>query len=410
MANPFVVSRSLAPEHRRMLGLLGVASFFEGYDLNVLLVALPQIRETFDLSKASASRWLIALFLGALPAIFVARFADRIGRRRVLVVTIAGYLVATGATAAAPTMAVFVMCQFVSRLFLSAENSVVWTVIAEELPPESRGYGFGWLALMSATGTGLCALLYGSVFSAFDWSWRGLYLVGLAPVALLAYARRSLPESRQYEQARDTEVLATSWRAILAPERRRLLLLVCTTSVLGALASQAGVFIVDFMESVRGLSQTEATNVLVIAGALALPVLMRAGGASDRWGRKRVGCTFAIGGAIASVAGFYLARGPLWLAVSLTFSLAGSFGSWPTLGGMVTELFPTSVRAQATAWTGASRVVGQALSFWFASLILGASSDNQPLTAAILTLGPVLAVLIVARFVPETKGITLTHT
>ena len=157
MANPFVVSRSLAPEHRRMLGLLGVASFFEGYDLNVLLVALPQIRETFDLSKASASRWLIALFLGALPAIFVARFADRIGRRRVLVITIAGYLVATGATAAAPTMAVFVMCQFVSRLFLSAENSVVWTVIAEELPPESRGYGFGWLALMSATGTGLCA-------------------------------------------------------------------------------------------------------------------------------------------------------------------------------------------------------------------------------------------------------------
>ena len=176
---------SLEPKHWRMLKLLGVASFFEGYDLNVLLVSLPQMRASFGLSKSSASAWILVLYIGALPAIALARRADAIGRRRLLLFTLFGYLLATGATALTPTIATFVVCQFVARMFLTAENSVVWTVIAEELPPEARGYGFGWLALMSALGTGMCAILYGSVFSAFDWSWRGLYLVGLAPIAVV---------------------------------------------------------------------------------------------------------------------------------------------------------------------------------------------------------------------------------
>ncbi len=400
------MSAPLQPQHKRLLKLLGVASFFEGYDLNVLLVSLPQIRHTFHLTKSAASAWVIVLFLGALPAIGLARRADRVGRRRLLVVTILGYLVATGATAAAPTIATFVACQFAARMFLTAENSVVWTVIAEELPSDQRGYGFGWLALMSALGTGVCAILYGTVFSAFDWSWRGLYLVGLAPLALMAYVRRSLPESAHFEAARDSDKLAGNWRAIVAPDRRRLLVLICATSMLGALATQAGVFIVDFMETVRGLSQQQANTVLVLAGGLALPVLVRAGSASDRYGRKKVGCAFAIVGTCASVAGFYLARGPVQLTIAITISLAGTFGAWPTLGGMVTELFPTAVRAQATAWTAASRVAGQAASFGIAALILNAT-DNQPLTAACISVGPIVSVLIIALWVPETKGTEL---
>ena len=393
----------LEPKHWRMLKLLGVASFFEGYDLNVLLVSLPQMRHTFGLSKSSASAWILVLYVGALPAIGLARRADKIGRRRMLLFTLFGYLIATGATAAAPTILVFVLCQFVARMFLTAENSVVWTMIAEELPPEARGYGFGWLALMSALGTGMCAILYGSLFSAFNWSWRGLYLVGLAPLAVVMYARRSLPESAHFERARADNALVPNWRAILHADRRRVLLLVCGTSALGALGTQAGVFVVDFMESARHLSQAAATNVLVIAGALALPVLIRAGTASDKYGRKRVGCTFAVVGSVGTILGFFVARNAWQLTIALTISLVGSFGAWPTLGGMVTELFPTTLRAQATAWTAGARVFGQTASFGIAALLLNAF-DSQPLTAACLTLGPLVSIAIVALWIPETRG------
>ena len=78
---------ALEPKHWRMLKLLGVASFFEGYDLNVLLVSLPQMRASFGLSKSSASAWILLLYIGALPAIAVARRADTLGRRKLLLVT-----------------------------------------------------------------------------------------------------------------------------------------------------------------------------------------------------------------------------------------------------------------------------------------------------------------------------------
>ena len=44
--------------HWFLLGLLGTASFFQGYDLNLVAVALKQIRHTFGLTQAGASLWL----------------------------------------------------------------------------------------------------------------------------------------------------------------------------------------------------------------------------------------------------------------------------------------------------------------------------------------------------------------
>ena len=143
---PGVPRRRLEPRHARVLRLLAAASFFQGYDLNVIMVALPQIRHSFGLSQARASDWLALLFLGALPALFLARRADRFGRRRLLLVSITGYTAATAATAAAPTIVSFGGCQLCAQAFLALEGTLAWTVIAEELPARARGFGFGVLA------------------------------------------------------------------------------------------------------------------------------------------------------------------------------------------------------------------------------------------------------------------------
>jgi hypothetical protein len=52
---PVVLRSSLEPRHLRLLALLGAASFFEGYDLNVVTVALKPLRTTFGLDQAAAS-------------------------------------------------------------------------------------------------------------------------------------------------------------------------------------------------------------------------------------------------------------------------------------------------------------------------------------------------------------------
>ena len=74
--------RGSAGPERFLLAVLGATTFFDGYDRGILELALPQIRDTYGLSQSSASLWLAALYVDALPALFLGRRADQIGRRR----------------------------------------------------------------------------------------------------------------------------------------------------------------------------------------------------------------------------------------------------------------------------------------------------------------------------------------
>jgi MFS family permease len=403
LGRTFESSRHLGPRHWFLLGVLGAASFFEGYDFFIVTVALPDIRATFGLSQADASLWLSILYLGALPAVLASRRADVVGRRRLLLASIVGYTVFTAATAVAPTIGWFVAMQFAARLFLSAEVALAWTMVAEELPAASRGFGFGWLAMLSALGAGIGAIVYGAAFAPLGISWRWLYVTALPPLATITYFRRRLPESTRFTAARDAGHLASRWHEILRPPHRRWLGLVCVTAALGALTTHAGTFTIDFMQSDRGLSATAANLVLVAAGALAVPVLVGSGALSDRYGRKVVGCAFGIVSIVGGAGFFLLATGPLLLFVFLWLTFVGQFGSWPTLGAFNSELFPTRLRASAGSWATVFRVTGQFLSFVLGSFLIRATGELS-WTAVILGFGPVLTFGIILAWFPETKG------
>src|ERR1700730_19104474 len=64
-------AQHLERRHWFLLSVLGAAAFFEGYDLNIVAVALPQLRHTFRLTQADASLWISLVFLGALPAVLL---------------------------------------------------------------------------------------------------------------------------------------------------------------------------------------------------------------------------------------------------------------------------------------------------------------------------------------------------
>jgi putative MFS transporter len=395
-------ARLLEPSHWQLLALLGWASFFEGYDLNVVMFALPHIRHTYGLSQSSASLWLSLLYLGALPAIFVARRADRHGRRRMLLVSISGYTLATAATAVAPTIGAFAACQFAARLFLAVEISLTWTVVAEELPAEARGFGFGFLATLDILGAGFGSLLYGVVLAPLGVSWRWLYGAAVPVLLVVVWLRRRLPESSRYQRMADTGAWS-GWAEITRRPHRRNLLLVCALAFLVNLTAQAQVFVIDFFQSQRHLSTSAANLTLVAAGALAIPVLGIAGSLSDRLGRKAVGCSFLAVGVTGTYLLFFVARGVPELFAALTLAYVGSFGAWPALGAYGTELFPTSLRAFGNSTAGAAKVVGQCMGF-VAGGVLIAGTSGLPDAVGILALGPLVAIPIVAFLMPETSG------
>jgi len=383
--------------------LLAGASFFAGYDVNVLTTVLPQVRHTFGLSQAQASDWLALLFLGALPAVFLARRADRYGRRRLLLVAVVGCTVATAATAAAPNIVLFGLGQLCAGAFLALDGTLTWTMLAEELPAGARGFGFGVLATLSALGSGTAALAWALFLSPHHLSWRWLYVAATPVLFISVFLRRTLPESSRFEAAASAGRLAASWRSLLRPPHGRRLVLVCAVALLGSLLTQASVFVIDFMETQRHLSSSAANLILVGAGALAIPVLIGAGSISDRLGRKRIGCSF-LALCLAGVLGFFfIARRPLGLFLALTVTFVGQFGAWPTLNGFATELFPTSSRALASSASGVAGVLGQTTSFLLAGLLIGLTGSLAR-AAALLAVGPATALVLVIVGFPETAS------
>ena len=89
------------------------ALFFENYDFSVLGNALPQLAASFGLSKAALGDFTSVTRLGALPAFLLVPLADRIGRRRLVLLSVIGMSLGSALTAtsqAAPAGSW--LCQF----------------------------------------------------------------------------------------------------------------------------------------------------------------------------------------------------------------------------------------------------------------------------------------------------------
>ena len=199
---------ALTSYQRRLLVFLSVATFFEGYDVIALSQILPNLRADLGLSKATGGLLIAGANAGAIAAWWLVRRADWWGRRRTLAVTIAGYTLFTFATAFAVDALSFGLLQFLARAFLLAEWEISLIYAAEEFPADRRGLMIGVIQAFSALGSVLCAVA-APLLLATPFGWRAVYGVAIVPLALLAWARRDLRETRRFEQ----QVLARRRRA-----------------------------------------------------------------------------------------------------------------------------------------------------------------------------------------------------
>ena len=381
----------LARHHVFLLAVLGVASFFDGYDTALKAILLPDLGRDFGLTAAGKSVMLAVVFLGAIPALFLSRFADRLGRRRVLFVSLIGYTIFSGLTALSTGVVMFASLQFLSLLFVMTESAVASVMIAESLPASRRGFGFGVLAMLTGLGTGIAAVL-NSVFGLLDISWQWLYVCSVPPLVGVLFLRRNLPESKRFETARAGGHLARHWTAILRPPHRKWLIAICAVAFLSSMTTYAVEFIVDFLQNERGLTKAASTGLLVFAGAF-----------SDRVGRKLIGCVGAAIGVVGGVA-FYNLHLDFWaMLLLISFTMVGFAVAWPTISVFNAELFPTALRSQAGAWATLSRTIGQAASL-FGGAVLVHALGGVPITVTILSIGPVIMIVIVAAFFPATHG------
>ena len=352
---PFMggVPVGVSADHLRLLGVLTFALFFENYDLSVLGNALPQLAESFGLTKGELGDFAGVTRLGTLPAFLLIPLADRIGRRRLLLWSVALMSVGSALTATSQTATQFVVFQFMTRGFLVSAAIVAVVILTEEFPAEYRGWGIGMLAGVSSIGFGLGALVYGMV-KVLPFGWRALYLIGLIPLVLFFWLRDRVTETRRFHLVRSAE-LAQQGRlrmrplqplvALLRGQPRRALAL----GLVGIFsASGVGVsfqFVSQFLQSERGWSPGLFAAMSISFGALGIIGNLAAGRLADRFGRRAIASTALALFPLCALA-FYLGPGPV-VAVPWTAMVFLNMATGVMLRALTTELFPTAFRSAA---------------------------------------------------------------
>lgn len=346
--NLFAMPVELSQPDRKLLWLLAAAFFIGQYDMTLLSIALPDIQATFGIAEQDLGTMVAVGRLGAIPAVLLALVADRIGRRRLMVVTMVGLAISNIATAFATSSEEFMLSQASARLFSTLEEILAVIFALELLPDRHRGWGVGFLAAMGALGSGLGAALY-AIAAYLPGEWRALYMVGGCAIFYVAWLRRSLPESPMFARLK-TDPNSHYWaplQEIFTRHRREIVVLLTIAGVFWFQVSTTLNFMSKFLQENHGYTPTSVSALFIAAGTFAIFGNVLAGKLSDRYGRKPI---LALAIAIYSVAatGFYNMDGWLlpiaWMAAIFCY-----FAVEVVVGAISGELFPTSCRSTAAS-------------------------------------------------------------
>lgn len=165
----------------------------DGLDVLILSFAMAAIVSEFGLTLGEggliATYTLIGTVLGGY---LFGIFADYFGRVHTFSLTIIIFSIFTGACAFADNVTHLNILRFLAGLGLGGEYGIGMTLVSETWPAAKRARATAGVAMGWQAGAVLAAILAAVVLP--DYGWRGLFLVGVIPALLAAWARHGIKE------------------------------------------------------------------------------------------------------------------------------------------------------------------------------------------------------------------------
>ncbi|MGH2947868.1 MAG: MFS transporter [Solirubrobacteraceae bacterium] len=180
------------------LGVLLLAAAIDLVGTTVATLALPVIGDDLGAGEA-ALEWIIAGYglAFALGLITGGRLGDVFGRRRVLLIGLAGFTAASTLCGLAPTPAVLVAARVAQGGFAALMIPQVLSIISASFPPEDRAKAFGLFGATAGVATVVGPLLGGVLLNVDLFGWRSIFLINVPlGLATIAAARAVVRESR----------------------------------------------------------------------------------------------------------------------------------------------------------------------------------------------------------------------
>jgi EmrB/QacA subfamily drug resistance transporter len=193
--------RGMSPKAMWALAITSIAVFMVTLDNLVVTTAIPVLREDLNASL-SGLQWTVNAYTLTFAVLLLtgAALGDRFGRRRLLVIGIAIFTVASAAAALAPSILALDVARAAQGLGGAIVMPLTLTILSASVPAERRGVALGIWGGISGLAVALGPLVGGAIVSGISWHWIfwlnvpiGLVLV---PLILLRLDESRGPASR----------------------------------------------------------------------------------------------------------------------------------------------------------------------------------------------------------------------
>jgi MFS transporter, putative metabolite:H+ symporter len=404
--------KTLTSNQWKIIATANLGDMLDFFDFFLIGYVLAFIIGGWHLTFGQSAIILLSSGLGAVPgAFFWGWMADRIGRRKVFIATALNVSLATGVMAFTPDqggwIAGWIFLAFF-RFFVGFGNAGLIAVdiplVQEFVPSYKRGWVSGMTTVLLPAGN-LMGALSGAYLAPLI-GWRGLFLVGLLPAALVLMIRYWVPESPRWllrmgrrEEARKSLAWAlkvdpglielpttlpdsekTQWRELFSYPRS--VAAACCTGL-----SQTGgvgllLWITTLFVLVLRITPAEASYLMIYVSLLGIAGRLLCSYLSDAIGRRASGMLIGFSGALTmALAGYfynvYIGTVSVFFLLIMLQRFFGD-GSYAIIGPYMAEVWPLRLRASGMGLGYGVGNLGKILGPLGLALIIGSSNYVSP--------------------------------
>jgi len=365
---------SLTTNQWKIFAAAMIGDMLDFFDFYLIGFVLAFIIGGWHLTYGQSGAILLASGIGApIGSVFWGWMADKVGRRRVMILTVLNFSLATGAMAFTPDHGWLFLsvCRFFVGMGVTGLYTVDVAIVQEFVPAYKRGWVTGLTTSLLPAGT-----LLGAVAGAYlepSVGWRGLFVVGLLPAALTLLIRAWVPESPHWligkgrsEEARQSlawalqvdpvsiqlpavaaKVEKTVWPELFKYPRS--LAAACLTGISQTGTVGLSLWMTTLFVLVLKTDPGHASYLVIWVGAIAIFGRLFCAWMSDAIGRRPavvISCLMAAG--TMSAAGYLNDVSVGGVSVFYAMILAQSFfgsGNYAIVGPYMAEVWPARLRA-----------------------------------------------------------------
>lgn len=306
----------------------------------------------------SVATFGIGFLTRPLGAVWIGAYADRVGRKKALLLTIVLMAVGTVGIVATPSYdtigviapIILVLSRLVQGLAVGGEVGPVTAVLVEGAPPGKRAL----FTSLSSVSQGVAILFGGGVGVTLatvldadelaSWGWRAAFAVGLLIIPIGFYLRRSLPETlSEAKHASASATLGAVWR----DHKRELILTVLVTSCM-TISTYVAQYMTVYASTTLKMPPEAAMIAPLAMGSVFIAGAFLGGIVCDRFGRRRVMIVSRLGVIALQLPAFvYLEHERTITALVLSIVVVGLVAGPGAIAALTSmaEVFPQELRS-----------------------------------------------------------------